>query len=98
MNTGNIHDWHSIHNDECPQNGDNLEADCTCEQPTKRTRSCDEINRACIKKRLLEEANARQSLRTFTQVSKATLDAFQAIVKQEIIKRATNPPRKGKTL
>lgn len=97
--SGEIYDWHSPHNDKCPQNDeDKWTEDCTCPKPVKRKRQCDIINRACVKKHLLEETNSRQTIRIFTQVSKSALDAIQALVKREIIRRAEDPPRKGKTL
>lgn len=94
---GEVYDWHDVHNEYCPQNGDRyLEMNCTCPAPRKRI--FETINRACVKKRLLEETNARSPIRKFTQVSKATLDAIQEMVKREIIRRAENPPRTGRTV
>lgn len=98
MISGDIYDWHNPHNDECPQNTGDIEKNCNCVQKLKRTKKSDLINRAFVKKMLLQETNDRQSLRIFTCVRPSTLDEISAIVKREIIRRAEDPPRKGKTL
>jgi hypothetical protein len=96
--SGLIHDFHSIHNELCPQNGTDIDKDCSCAPKTTRTRKSDLINRAFVKKMLLQETNSRQNLRVFSCVAPSALDAISALVKQEIIRRAENAPKTGKTI
>jgi hypothetical protein len=97
--SGLIHDYHSPHNNRCPQNSpDTIEQDCNCEMKTKRSKRSEFLNRAFVKKMWLQATNSRQNLRVFSCVAPSALDAISALVKQEIIRRAENPPKTGKTL
>jgi hypothetical protein len=98
MKIGKIYDWHSPHNNLCPQNTGDLDKDCTCQQRVKKNRKCDVINRKCCRERLLAMANSFQSVRIFTQVKPSTLNDIAGMVEAELRRRAQNSPRTGKTL